>query len=112
MVKIIYLSFLTLVYTLNPVLLVSQNVNITRSSFGSTVTVKIVDNPLNADLIVFFTENRYAATGNTGIWSISRRREVNRIFITNQHNADLNIYITDNRHRARWVNRRKMHLIQ
>lgn len=78
------------------------------------VKIFAVDNPRDADLLVFFVYEEKDVT-KTGIWmevDDPKKADVLLIFVDDEKEADLKIWLVDTFEESKWVNEKKRHLLK
>tara|TARA_B100000497_G_C7653306_1_gene393137 strand:+ start:559 stop:909 length:351 start_codon:yes stop_codon:yes gene_type:complete len=93
----------------------AQNIFQVRNAGQADVKVFEVNNSGSADLLVYKVNNPGEAKRNNGHWFFVKNSGLATkkiFFVKNQGLADLKIYYVKNSGLARWVNRRKMHLMR
>ncbi len=78
------------------------------------VKIYAVDDPKDADLLVFFVYEEKDIT-KTGIWmevDDPKLADVLLIFVDDEKDSDLKIWLVDTFQESRWVNEKKKHLLK
>ena len=86
-----------------------------QHEYQADVSVMIVEDSYQADLLVFRAQSTQEVDGNGGIWFFTKKAYMASkkvYFVSKEYLSDLKIYYVEEKYKAGWKNLEKINLME